>query len=352
MNEVERCVNSSRREFLKISIGATAIAGFPAIVPSVVFGKTAPSNRINVGAIGVGRISRVHDLPGIWQFDQARIIAVCDLDSNRVDEGKALVNDFYTKKAGKDYVGVTGYHNYHDLLANKDIDAVVISTPDHQHAILAVDAVHAGKDVYLQKPASLTIAEGRAMSNAVMASGRILQVGSQQRSWKQFHRACELVRNGRIGEIKHVEIGLPGDPSGPDAPQMPIPSTRRLRARKSCSSCLALAPSSAALLELGVVDGRERAQRGQWRFDRRCLRVGGSAEPVVSIDLPPLRIAPENASWRDFWSSSNFDVFTDEIEKSTMKRQNRSVIMSAKDTSQRSSFSCSSSWCPPFLWRL
>ena len=77
-----------------------------------------------------------------------------------------------------------------------------------------------------------------------------------------------------------------------------------------------------------------------------------SAEPEFIIDLPPLRIAPENASWSDFWSSSNFDVFTDEIEKSTMKRQNRSVIMSAKDTSQRSSFSCSSSWCPPFLWRL
>jgi predicted dehydrogenase len=90
---------------------------------------------------------------------------------------------------------------------------VVISTPDHQHAILAVDAVRAGKDVYLQKPASLTIAEGRAMSNAVMASGQILQIGSQQRSWKQFHRACELVRNGRIGDVKHVEIGLPGDPS-------------------------------------------------------------------------------------------------------------------------------------------
>jgi predicted dehydrogenase len=84
--------------------------------------------------------------------------------------------------------------------------------------------VGAKKDVYLQKPASLTIAEGRAMSNAVLASGRILQIGSQQRSWKQFHRACELVRNGRIGRIKHVEIGLPGDPSGPDARPMPTPS--------------------------------------------------------------------------------------------------------------------------------
>jgi predicted dehydrogenase len=214
----------TRRDFLKLSVGAAAAIGFPTIVPASVFGQTAPSNRINIGAIGVGRISRGHDLPGIWQFDQARIMAVCDLDTKRVEEGKTLINGYYSKKTGKPYDGVTGYHNYHELLANKDIDAVVISTPDHQHAILAVDAVHAKKDVYLQKPASLTIAEGRAMSNAVMASGQILQVGSQQRSWKQFHRACELVRNGRIGEIKHVEIGLPGDPSGPDAPTMPIPS--------------------------------------------------------------------------------------------------------------------------------
>jgi predicted dehydrogenase len=214
----------SRRGFLKTSIGAAAAFGFPTIVPSSVFGEIAPSNRINVGAIGVGRISRGHDLPGIWQFDQARIMAVCDLDSNRVEEGKLLINDFYAKKSGKPYDGVTGYHDYRDLLANKDIDAVVISTPDHQHARLAVDAVHAKKDVYLQKPASLTIAEGRAMSNSVQASSQILQVGSQQRSWKQFYRACELVRNGRIGEIKHVEIGLPGDPSGPDAPKMPVPA--------------------------------------------------------------------------------------------------------------------------------
>jgi predicted dehydrogenase len=217
-------LQETRRDFLKKSMAAAVATGFPTIVPASVFGQTAPSNRINVGAIGVGRISRGHDLPGIWQFDQARIMAVCDLDSNRVEQAKILINGIYSKKTGKPWDGVTGYHNYHELLANKDIDAVVISTPDHQHAILAVDAVHAKKDVYLQKPASLTIAEGRAMSNAVNASGQIVQIGSQQRSWKQFHRACELVRNGRIGEVKHVEIGLPGDPSGPDAPAMPIPS--------------------------------------------------------------------------------------------------------------------------------
>jgi predicted dehydrogenase len=213
----------SRRSFLKTAAAATAVAGFPTIVPRSVFGQMAPSNRINVGAIGVGRISRTHDLPGIWQYDDVRIMAVCDLDANRVEEGKTLINGTYAKKSGKDYDGVTGYHNYHELLANKDIDAVVISTPDHQHAITACAAVRAGKDVYLQKPASLTIAEGRYLSNTVQASGRILQVGSQQRSTVQFRRAAELVRNGRIGDLKHVEIGLPGDPSGPDASQMPVP---------------------------------------------------------------------------------------------------------------------------------
>jgi len=214
----------SRRRFLKTSAGAAVAAGFPAIVPSSVFGQNAPSNRINIGAIGVGRISRTHDLPGLWKYDQARILAVCDLDAGRVQAGRELIDGIYAKQTGKPYQGTLGYSNYHELLANKDIDAVVISTPDHQHAILAVYAVRAGKDVYLQKPASLTIAEGRRMADEVKKSGRILQIGSQQRSWKQFRRACELVRNGRIGDIKHVEIGLPGDPSGGNPTPMPVPA--------------------------------------------------------------------------------------------------------------------------------
>jgi predicted dehydrogenase len=109
-------------------------------------------------------------------------------------------------------------------MANKDIDAVVISTPDHWHALIAIDAVRAGKDVYLQKPASLTIAEGRALSDAVQASGRILQIGSQQRSTVQFRYAAELVRNGRIGDLQRVEVGLPGDPPGGDKSPMPVPA--------------------------------------------------------------------------------------------------------------------------------
>src|SRR6201992_62779 len=213
----------SRRQFVKKSVGAAVVAGFPTIVPSSVLGQMAPSKRINVGAIGVGRISRGHDMPGIWQYDDARIIAVCALDESRVKQGIDLVNGVYAKKTGKPYDGVTGYHDFHDLLANKDIDAVVIRTPDHQHARIAVAAERAGKDVYMQKPASLTISEGRYLSNAVQASGRILQVGSQQRSTTQFRRAAKLVHNARIGDIQHVEVGLPGDPAGGNPEKMPVP---------------------------------------------------------------------------------------------------------------------------------
>lgn len=222
-NSSSKSAISSRRKFIQQAAGAAAVIGFPTIVPASVFGQYAPSKRINVGAIGVGRISRVHDMPGIMPFDQARIIAVCDLDAHRVEEGKKFVNDFYAKKTGSAYEGTVGYANHRELLANKDIDAVVISTPDHWHSILAVDSVRAGKDVYLQKPASLTIADGRAMSDAVTASGRILQIGSQQRSTVQFRYAAELVRNGRIGDLQRVEIGLPGDPAGGDKTPMPVP---------------------------------------------------------------------------------------------------------------------------------
>jgi predicted dehydrogenase len=217
----------SRRDFLKAAgtgVAASTVAGgFPAVVPSSVLGADAPGNRINIGAIGTGRISRGHDMPGVWKYDSARIMAVSDLDSKRLEDAKRLVNDYYAKKAGKPYDGVTGYADYRDLLANKDVDAVLISTPDHWHALIAVAAVRAGKDVYMQKPASLTIAEGRAVADAVHRSGRIFQIGSQQRSSPQFRYAAELVRNGRIGRLQTVKIGLPGDPAGKVEPKMPVP---------------------------------------------------------------------------------------------------------------------------------
>jgi len=200
---------------------------FPTIVPATVFGQNAPSNRINIGVIGLGRIARGHDMAETFKYDHAQILAVCDVDAKRLALGKQLVDETYSKKYGRTWDSARTYADYHALLAAKDLDAVIIATPDHQHAIPAVHAVKAGKDVYLQKPASLTIAEGRTMADAVKATGRILQIGSQQRSdkpWPQFRRACELVRNGRIGQLKHVEVGLPGDPSGPEAPEQPIPA--------------------------------------------------------------------------------------------------------------------------------
>ncbi|MDR0384473.1 MAG: Gfo/Idh/MocA family oxidoreductase [Prevotellaceae bacterium] len=215
---------STRREFIKraASVGAGMIVA-PTIVPSSVFGADAPSNRINIGAIGTGRISRDHDMPSVLKYDNVRIIAAADVDAHRVADARVYVENYYTKKFGKPYTGFTTYENYTDLLANKNIDAVLISTPDHWHAKQAIDAVYAGKDVYLQKPTSLTIEEGRKMSNAVSASGRILQIGSQQRSMEQFRVACELVRNGRIGQLQSIEIRLPGDPFGGNTEEMPVP---------------------------------------------------------------------------------------------------------------------------------
>ena len=225
-----------RRKFLgktiKAAAGATIAANFPMIVPASVFGKNAPSNLINVASIGCGRISVGHDMPGVARYSGARIRAVCDIDRNRAAAGPAAVRANYEKAAAfngglKGDWDIKVYYDYKELLANKDIDAVHISLPDHQHAIVGVHAVNAGKDVYLQKPASLTIEEGRILSNVVKKSGRIFQMGSQQRSidpWPQFKKVCELVRNGRIGQLKTVEVGLPGDPGGGNKIPMLSPS--------------------------------------------------------------------------------------------------------------------------------
>ncbi|WP_222852225.1 Gfo/Idh/MocA family oxidoreductase [Olivibacter sp. SDN3] len=220
-----------RRGFIKqTAIGsATVLAGiaFPSIVPASVFGKNAPSNRINIGQIGFGRIGMTHDLPEVIKHEYAHVMAVADLDKNRLAQGKAWLEKRYAEKTGKsNYIDVKTYDDYHDLLANKEIDAVIISTPDHWHAQPAMEAAFAGKHIYLQKPTSLTIREGRTMADAVKKTGVVFQLGSQQRStspWPQFKRACELVRNGRIGELKKVIIGLPGDPAGGRAEEMPVP---------------------------------------------------------------------------------------------------------------------------------
>lgn len=213
-----------RRQFLHEStLGISGTLLVPTIVPATVFGKNAPSNKINIGQIGCGRIAREHDLAETLPFDQARVIAVCDLDRQRLLDGKKLVDEYYAKKIGSNYMDTKMYDDYHDLLLNKDIDAVMISTPDHWHAQPAIEAALAGKHIYLQKPTSLTVEEGRQLSDVVHRTGITFQMGTQQRSSTQFRVAAELVRNGRIGKLHTVRIGLPGDPSGPEAPAMPVP---------------------------------------------------------------------------------------------------------------------------------
>ena len=214
-----------RRKFIgKTALGSAAIAGFPSIVPAHVLGKNAPSNKIHIGQIGCGRIARGHDMPDTFAFDDALLMAVCDPDSVRMNDAKKWISEQYTKKTGKEsYVDVKTYGDYREMLLNKNIDAVMISTPDHWHAQPAMEAALAGKDIYLQKPTSLTIREGQQLKDVVREKGIILQVGTQQRSMAQFRVAAELVRNGRIGKIHTVKIGLPGDPAGPEAAPMPIP---------------------------------------------------------------------------------------------------------------------------------
>jgi len=215
-----------RRNFInKTALGTAAAVGFPSIVPASVLGKNAPSNKINIGQIGCGRIALSHDMHDTLKFDQARIMAVCDVDANRVDKAKVFVDKKYQEMTGKaKYMDTKTYGDYREMLMNKDIDAVMISTPDHWHSQPALEAALAGKDIYLQKPTSLTVKEGQQLRAAVQEKKVILQVGTQQRAMPQFRIAAELVRNGRIGKIHTVKIGLPGDPAGPEAPEMSIPS--------------------------------------------------------------------------------------------------------------------------------
>jgi myo-inositol 2-dehydrogenase / D-chiro-inositol 1-dehydrogenase len=209
----------SRRGLLKSTLVAAAAGAAPLFIPSRVWGA---NRRIRVGQIGCGRIAQGHDMLGVIKSGLADFVAVCELDARRAADGVVIIEKAYAERGVK-APKISVYRNYRELIARKDIDAVVISTPDHWHAELALAAIESGKDVYLQKPFTMTHAEGVILRDAVKRHGRILQVGSQQRSWEQFRRAAELIRSGRIGNVQRVEIGLPTDPTAPDAAPEPIP---------------------------------------------------------------------------------------------------------------------------------
>jgi len=224
-NQIGKANSFTRRQFIKSSIfvGISATFGSPIIIPNSVFGANAPSNRIVVGFIGVGRMG-IADMKDVLGFKQAQVVAVCDVDSKRIKYAQQLVETHYSRQSNNGtFKGCTGYKDFRELVAREDIDAVLIATPDHWHALPAIAAARAGKDIFLQKPLTLTIEEGRVLSDTVQRYGRIFQVGSQQRSESNFRFACELVRNGRIGKLQTVKVGFGIDPATEPQPTMPIP---------------------------------------------------------------------------------------------------------------------------------
>ena len=200
---------SSRRQFLK-QAGATLASVW--ILPRSSLGsvsRAGPSERVGLGIIGLKKMGGAH-VQNLLGFGDVQIVAVCDVDTRAREAAQQKVESHYAgqTRSGQ-YAGCAAYNEYEKLLARPDVDAVLIATPEHWHAIMAVAACRAGKDVYCEKPLALTVRDARAIVDAARRYGRVFQTGSQQRSSEEFRRACELVRNGYIGEIKtvHVEVG-------------------------------------------------------------------------------------------------------------------------------------------------
>ncbi|MEL7535237.1 MAG: Gfo/Idh/MocA family oxidoreductase [Bacteroidota bacterium] len=207
-------MKNTRRNFIKQS--ALMGAGF-VIVPRRVLGGQGyipPSDEITLGFIGLGK-QGLGLGKRFQENDGNRIIGACDVDQSKLQRFRDKVEENYAQIYGSDYYeGCAVYSDWRELLDKDTIDAVVIATPDHWHGSIALAALKSGKDVYCEKPLSLTIHEGRQMVNATRKNERIFQTGSMQRSWKKFRHACELVRNGYIGEIQHVKVSV-GPPPKP-----------------------------------------------------------------------------------------------------------------------------------------
>ena len=230
----------SRRGFFRESAQAAApaaVSGLPLIVPSSVRGALAPSNRITVACIGTG--NQGYDvMRHFLNMSDAQVVAVCDVNRGSYgyrdekqfrgrEPAQKAVNEYYAKKLGSGrYASCAAYHDFRDVLARNDVDAVTVVVPDHWHALMTIAAAETGKDIYCEKPLSLTIRDGQAMIGAVRRHKRILQTGSHERSNPVTRHACELVRNGRIGRLKKITtfVGFNNKVGpGPGWHEMPVP---------------------------------------------------------------------------------------------------------------------------------
>ena len=200
----------SRRAFLRhASTAAITAAAVPLILPRSVFGADAPGNRVTMGFIGCGRQAYNANIPQFMKTAGVQAVAVCDVDSWRMAEAKKQIEGFYAKKNDSSFKGCATHRDFRELLADKSIDAVMISTQDHWHVPMAIAAVRAGKDVALEKPITRYISEGRLLASEVAKHKRVFRVDSEFRSLEPMHRAAELVRNGRIGKVRVVRTGSP-----------------------------------------------------------------------------------------------------------------------------------------------
>jgi predicted dehydrogenase len=220
--KVDMKTNSAltRRHFL----AATATAASPLLLPSHIWAaapESRPNNRITMGFIGTGTQGR-HLMNCFLPHPDVQVVAVCDVDTNRREYHKKKVEEFYSTKQDKDFKGCVAYNDFRELISRKDIDTVVIATPDHWHAYPVVMAAKEKKDIYCEKPLSLTIHEARAMATAVRENDCVFQTGSMQRSDSAFWKGCMLVRNGAIGEIKEVYVSVGGPSKWCDLPEEPL----------------------------------------------------------------------------------------------------------------------------------
>ncbi|MCX6903199.1 MAG: Gfo/Idh/MocA family oxidoreductase, partial [Verrucomicrobia bacterium] len=220
LSRMKTQISISRRHFIKGNLAAALAAStFPTSIPSSVLGadgQVAPSNKIVVGAIGVGPQGR-GDMGNFLSQADAQVVALCDVLKRNLD---AAVNEVNARYKNKDVATVS---DFRELLARKDIDAVLIATPDHWHVPVAIAAAMAGKDIYLEKPMGLSVQEDMMLRKICQEKQRIFQFGTQQRSDAKFRKACELVRNGRIGKLKQIKVWCAASrPGGPTDP-VPVP---------------------------------------------------------------------------------------------------------------------------------
>src|SRR6185369_5876862 len=219
----------SRRAFLhRTAVAAGAAVAAPMIVPSSVLGldgAVAPSNRIAIGFIGTGRQCVYANIPLFLKEPDAQAVAVCDVDSWRMRSAKEQIEKFYAggKRSGS-FKGCAEFRDWRELLARKDIDAVMISTPDHWHMIQAIAALKAGKDVACEKPLTRNVAEGRLLVETVTKTGRMFRTDSEFRSNRVMHQAAQLVRNGKIGKLQRIITETPKDSALPLPAEMPVPA--------------------------------------------------------------------------------------------------------------------------------